>query len=156
MPEWQPRVAGCTWADFGVLQMAGWPTAAAADNAEQLAASRATALALGARQQAGSGLFAPVLIAACARSAWARGVFIIKKGLVAPCGGCQLETEGLYSRLKGCFRLAKLGSLRSLKPVIHSINTQSKQRILHRYHALQHCAAVRLFLFFGLRKKAGQ
>ena len=35
-------------------------------------------------------LFAPVLIVACARSAWARGVFSIKDGLVAPCGGRQL------------------------------------------------------------------
>ena len=41
-------------ADFSVLQMADWPTAPAG-SAEQLAASRATALALGARQHAGSG-----------------------------------------------------------------------------------------------------
>ena len=49
-PEW--LAAG---ADFSVLQMADWATAAAAGSAEQLAASHAAALALGARQQAGSG-----------------------------------------------------------------------------------------------------
>ena len=44
-PEWLAALA-----DFSVLQMADWPTAPAAGSAEQLAASRATALALGARQ----------------------------------------------------------------------------------------------------------
>ena len=49
-PEWLAALA-----DFSVLQMADWPTEAAAGSAEQLAAPRATALALSARQQAGSG-----------------------------------------------------------------------------------------------------
>ena len=49
-PEWLAALA-----DFSVLQMADWPTAAAAGSAEQLAASHAAVLALGARQQAGSG-----------------------------------------------------------------------------------------------------
>ena len=43
-PEWLAALA-----DFSVLQMGGWPTAPAAGSAEQLAASRAAALALGAR-----------------------------------------------------------------------------------------------------------
>ena len=49
-PEWLAALA-----DFSVLQMADWPTAPAAGSAEQLTASRAIALALGARQRAGSG-----------------------------------------------------------------------------------------------------
>ena len=38
-------------AEFSVLQIADWPTAAATGSPKQLAASRATALALGAKQQ---------------------------------------------------------------------------------------------------------
>ena len=49
-PEWLAALA-----DFSVLQIADWPTAAAAGSAEQLAASRATAPVPGARQQAGPG-----------------------------------------------------------------------------------------------------
>ena len=49
-PEW--LAAG---ADVSVRQMADWLTAPAAGSAEQLAASPAAALALGARQQTGSG-----------------------------------------------------------------------------------------------------
>ena len=45
-------------------------------------------------------LVATVLIASCARSAWARGVFSIKDGLVATCGGRQLATVGWYTRLR--------------------------------------------------------
>ena len=44
-PEWLAALS-----HFSVLQMGGWPTAPAAASAEQLAASRAAALALGARQ----------------------------------------------------------------------------------------------------------
>ncbi len=43
-PEWLAALA-----DFSAQQMGGWPTAPAAGSAEQLAASRAAALALGAR-----------------------------------------------------------------------------------------------------------
>ena len=50
-------------------------------------------------------LLALVLIAVCAHSAWARGVFSIKDRLVATCGGRQLATEGWYSRLRVCFKL---------------------------------------------------
>ena len=49
-PEWLAALA-----HFSVLQMGDWPTAPTAASAEQLAASHPAALALGARQQAGSG-----------------------------------------------------------------------------------------------------
>ena len=50
-------------------------------------------------------LLAPVLIAACARSAWAGGEVGIKEGLVALSGGRHLATGGWYTRLIVGFRL---------------------------------------------------
>lgn len=53
------------------------------------------------------------------------------------------EAAGDYLRLTVRLRLYwPLCSLRSFQPIIHSIDTQSKQRILHRNHALEHCAIV--------------
>jgi protoporphyrin/coproporphyrin ferrochelatase len=44
-PQWLSALA-----DFSVQQLAGWPTQSSADDGPKLAASRAAALALGARQ----------------------------------------------------------------------------------------------------------
>ena len=105
--------------------MAGWPTVPAEGSAEQLAASRAAVWrwVLGGRCSLNRALLALFLIASCARSAWARGVFSIKDGLVAPCGGRQLATEGWYTRMRVCFRL---------KPVIHAAKSTGRNR-LKRY-----------------------
>ena len=93
--------------DCSVMQIADWSTTVATGSNGQ----RGTACCVtrgcpgwvpGSRLEAV--LIAPFLIAACARFYWARGVFGIKDGLVALCGGRWLASEGWYMRLRVCFR----------------------------------------------------
>ena len=62
-------------ADFSVLQMEDWPTAPAAAARNSLL-RHARPLWLGAGSRLDRVLFAPVLIAACARSAWLEAYFV--------------------------------------------------------------------------------
>ena len=95
-------------ADFSVLQIADWPTAAAAGSPEQLAASRAAVWRWVPCSKLDRVLLALVLIAVYAHSAKARGRLSIKNGLVEPCCGRQLAKEDWYIRLRVCCRLTSV------------------------------------------------